>query len=130
MGFLMRENGTVPALTHGLSKGSSVRADPWRNRRPAPPLFTFRDVGRAEEFLHGELRPGGGGQRRTAVYPRLFASLGRWEKHPAQFRVMGSSSSSATGDACELAAVWGSVQMLTPLSFFPQSTSTFLGECD
>ena len=31
---------------------------------------------------------------------------------------------------CVPAALQGSVQVLTPVSFIPQSTSTFLGECD
>lgn len=41
----------------------------------------------------------GGGQGGAAIYPRMFASLGCWEKQPAQFWVMGSSFST-TGGAC------------------------------
>lgn len=63
-----------------------------------------------ESCGHARVGRGGGiamGQRGTAIYPRLFALLGLWEKHPAQFWVTGSSSS-ATGDACVLAAMLGS----------------------
>lgn len=45
----------------GLTHGSSVRVDPWRNHRSALPWFAFADVGSAEEFLHGELQPCWGG---------------------------------------------------------------------
>lgn len=100
----MPEKGTVRGVTRGLGKGSSVREDPRRNRGSALLCFASGLVGSAEEFLHGDLRPCGGGQRGMALYPRFFASLGSWDKQAAQFWVMGSSFSPAR-DVCVLAAL-------------------------
>lgn len=43
--------------------------DPWRNHRSALPWFAFGNVGSAEEFLHRELQPCGGGQGEMTIYP-------------------------------------------------------------
>lgn len=93
----MPEKGTMRGVTRGLDKGSSVQEDPRRNCGSALLCFASGLVGSAEEFPPGDLRPCGGGQRGMAVYPRFLASLGCWDKQPAQFWVMGSSFSPASG---------------------------------
>lgn len=118
-----------------------VLFDPWfqqglfnvngslEKHRSALPWFVFGDVGSAEEFLQGELWPCWGGQGGMALYPGCLhpwnagktnlPSSGSWEDPSPQMEVHVRASCPA-----------GVVQVLTPISFIPQSTSTFLGECD
>lgn len=75
-------------VTHGLSRGCSVRVDPWRNCSSLVPWFAFGDVNNVEEFLRGELWPCWAGQRTwccagaeaNGCSPRVVCIPGAWEK--------------------------------------------------